>query len=187
MVSLFFCHCAENNVWVPASQVRLQLLNQLTSWERWSLFTDARILVGADAHRPPAILPSLCGSGSTISSPRGEGDLQVSPSAASLSFAAAHSFSACQTGHTPCTGKLTEHESFPHCRSLPASGSGFGVASSPRALAELCYTFSLVEGRTSDTGKMEEKHEMKYCGLTHPQPSVSILKIICIWGLKLHF
>lgn len=115
-----------------------------------------------------------------MSSPRGEVHLRLSLSDAPLSLAALQSFSACHTGCTLRTVKLTKYESFPHCRCLPASGSGFGVVSSPRALTELCYTFSMVEGRVSDTSKTEEKHEMKYCGLTYPQPSESAPKIIGI-------
>lgn len=115
-----------------------------------------------------------------ISSPRGEVQMQLSHSAAPLSLTAVQSFSACHTGRTLCTVKLTKYEGFPYCQCLPASGSGFGLVSSSRALTELSYTFIRVEGRTSDTSKTEEKHAMKYCGLTHPQPSESAPKIIGI-------
>lgn len=113
---------------------------------------------------------TLSASWGPISSPRGEVHLQLPRSAAPLSLAGVQSFSACHTGCTLRTVKL--------CRCLPASGSG--VVSSSRALTELSYTFSRGEGGISDTSKMEEKHEMRYCGLTHPQTSESAPKIIGI-------
>lgn len=164
---------AENNIWAPASQVRLQLLDQhVSSW------MPGYHLVLMPRGPQQSCTPS--DSWIPISSPRGEVCLHLSLSAASLSLAAVQSFSACHTGRTLRTVKLTKYESIPQCRCLPASGSEFGVESSPRVLTELFYMFSMVEGRISDTGKTEKKHEMKYCGLTHPQPSESAPKIISI-------
>lgn len=123
---------------------------------------------------------TLSDSWGPISSLRGEVHLQLPRSAAPLSLAGVQSFSACHTGRTLRTVKLIKYEGFPHCRCLPVSGSEFGMVSSSRALTELSYTFSRGEGGISDTSKMEEKHEMKYCGLTHPQTSESAPKIIDI-------
>lgn len=175
MVGFFFsfCLCAENNVWASASQVRLQLLDQHVS----SRMPGYRLVL---MPRGPQQSCTPSDFWSPISNPRGEVRLQLSLSAASLSLTAVQSFSACHTGRTLHTVKLTKYESFPHCRFLLASGSEFGMESSPRALTELSYTFSMVEGGISNTGKTEKKHEMKYCGLTHPQPSESAPKIISI-------